>query len=241
MDTAALAVIVVSVLLASMVQTISGFGFALLSVPLMTLAINVHNAVVVSTLVGVMTTTVLAWRLRSHADRVLTRRLAVGAYAGMPIGLAIFTAVGERTLLRLLGAAVVMAVILLMAGLDLRSRGRSVELAAGFVAGVLGTSVSTNGPPIVFALQARKLTADQFRATISAVFAVSNLGAITAFALAGKVTRDGLTASALCVPALFAGQLLGHPIRRRVQGDRFRRLVLGLLLIVAVRIIIVSL
>lgn len=235
METGALLVIVASVLVAAMVQAVSGFGFALLSVPLMTLAVDAHTAVIVSTLTGVVVTTSLAWRLREHADVVLVRRLAVAAYAGMPFGLAVFLLVGERTLLRLLGLAVVVAVLLLVAGVDLSARGRGLELGAGFVSGVLSTSVSTNGPPIVFALQARRMGADAFRGTITMVFAVCNLGAIAAFLLAGEVTRDGVRASALCVPALLVGQALGRPLQPRLQGERFRWLVLGLLTVVAIR------
>jgi len=235
MGTQALLVIVASVLVAAMVQAVSGFGFALLSVPLMTLAVDAHTAVIVSTLTGVLVTTSLAWRLRENADVVLARRLAVAAYAGMPLGLAVFLFVGERTLLRLLGLAVAVAVVLLVAGVDLSRRGRGLELGAGFVSGVLSTSVSTNGPPIVFALQSRRLGADAFRGTITMVFAFCNLGAMAAFLLAGEVTLDGLRASAVSVPALLVGQALGRPLRPRLQGERFRWLVVGLLTAVAAR------
>jgi len=235
MGTGALLVIVASVMVAAMVQAVSGFGFALLSVPLMTLAVDVHTAVIVSTLTGVVVTTSLAWHLREHADLVLARRLAAAAYAGMPLGLAVFLVVGEQTLLRLLGLAVVVAVVLLVAGVDLSRRGRGLELGAGFISGVLSTSVSTNGPPIVFALQCRRLGADAFRGTITMVFALSNLGAIAAFLLAGEVTVDGVRASALSVPALLVGQALGRPLRPRLQGEPFRWLVLAMLTAVAVR------
>ncbi len=241
MGTGVLLVIAASVLVAAMVQAVSGFGFALLSVPLMTLAVDAHTAVIVSTLTGVVVTSSLAWRLREHADMVLVRRFALAAYAGMPLGLAVFLLVSEQMLLRLLGTSVAVAVVLLVAGIDLSGRGRGVELGAGFVSGVLSTSVSTNGPPIVFALQARRLGADVFRGTITMVFAVSNLGAVAAFLLAGEVTPDGVRASALSVPALLVGQALGRPLRPRVQGERFRWMVLGLLTVVAVRTLWASL
>ena len=48
-------------------------------------------------------------------------------------------------------------------------------VGVGFVSGVLNTSLSTNGPPLVFGLQARHLGAAPFRATISTVFAFSNI------------------------------------------------------------------
>lgn len=240
MSNAALLVVVGSVLAASIIQTISGFGFALLSVPLMTLAIDTKTAVVVSTLAGVLVTVTQAWRLRAHIERTLVKRLTIAAYAGMPLGLVIFTAVSETTLQRMLGVAVVLAVILLAAGLDLTESGRALEAGAGFVSGVLATSLSTNGPPVVFALQARRLAPDPFRATILTVFACCNVGALSAFLLAGKVTRAGVVASVLSIPAMIIGQALGRPLRRRVQGPRFRWLVLAMMTAVAGRVIVAS-
>jgi hypothetical protein len=53
--------------------------------------------------------------------------------------------------------------------------------------------------------------------------------AIPLFIADGKVTGDGLLASAVAIPAWALGIGIGWPLRRHVEGDRFRRLVLGLL------------
>ena len=94
------------------------------------------------------------------------------------------------------------------------------------MSGVLATSLSTNGPPLVFVLQARQLSAAAFRATISTVFALSNIGGLTLFIASGEITRDGIVAAAVTIPAMLFGQLLGFPIRKHVHGERFRWLVL---------------
>jgi len=109
------------------------------------------------------------------------------------------------------------------------------------VSGVLNTSLSTNGPPLVFGLQARHLEADEFRATITMVFALSNIVGITLFAIDGKFTNDGMKAALIALPAWFIGQALAWPIRKHVQGDRFRTLVLSLLVIAGVSTIVFAL
>jgi hypothetical protein len=116
-----------------------------------------------------------------------------------------------------------------------------MDYGAGFLSGVLNTSLSTNGPPLVFNLQARHLEAPQFRATISAVFAISNIGGLTLFILDGKITRDGLIASAIALPAWALGQLLGWPVRKHMHGERFRWLVLVLLCAAGVTTIVFAL
>ncbi len=236
--TAQLIVVGVAVFCAAFMQIVAGFGFALLAMPLMTLVIEPKVAVVVSTLVGVFVTGWLAYRDRAEADRILVRRMTISAYAGMPIGLLIFITVDDNVLRLLLGVAVLIAAAMLALRVNLHHVGPSLDFASGFVSGMLATSVSTNGPPLVFVLQARQLTAVQFRATISTVFAFSNIFGLSLFIASGKITRDGLVAAAVTLPAMLLGQVLGFPFRKHVHGERFRWLILLLLFGAAISAIV---
>jgi uncharacterized membrane protein YfcA len=236
--TAQLIVVGAAVFFAAFMQIVAGFGFALLSVPLMTLAIEPKIAVVVSTLTGIFVTSWQAYKERAEADRALVRRMTIGAYVGMPLGLLVFLSVDDNVLRFLLGLAVLVAVVLLALRVNLHHVGPRLDYGAGFISGVLATSLSTNGPPLVFVLQARQLSAAKFRATISTVFALSNIGGLALFIASGKITRDGMVASAVTVPAMFLGQLLGFPIRKHIHGERFRWLVLLLLVAAAISAIV---
>lgn len=229
MTTAQLIVIAVAIFAASFVQVIAGFGFALLCMPIMTIAVPVEKAVVVSTLLSMLTTTWQSWKLRADADRPLLKRLVIGAYVGMPLGLVILNVVADRALRLTLGVAVLLATALLARRINLAHVGPRMDYGLGFVSGVLNTSLSTNGPPLVFDLQARHLAPIHFRATISATLALCNFGGLALFIGNGKITRDGLLASAIALPAWAAGQLSGWPVRKHVHGERFRWMVLILL------------
>jgi uncharacterized membrane protein YfcA len=231
MTTGQLLVVALAIFIAAFMQVLSGFGFALLSMPIMTMAVPVEKAVIVSTLLGALSTAWQSWHLRAAADRVLVRRLTTAAFLGMPFGLVVLNVVSDRTLRFTLGIAVLIATLLLVSRVQLHHMGRGLDYGVGFVSGVLNTSLSTNGPPLVFGLQARRLPPDAFRATISTVFALSNILGIALFALDGKVTMAGVKAAGIAFPAWFVGQALAWPIRRRVVGERFRRLVLGMLFV----------
>jgi uncharacterized protein len=220
-----------AVMFASFVQVSAGFGFGLLAVPVMTLAIEPREAIVVSTLIGVCVSGWQTWHLREHVDHPSVRRMTPAAYAGMPLGLWVFIAVDDQVLRFALGIAVLIAVVLLAVRIDVHHVGPTLELGGGFVSGILNTSLSTNGPPLVFVLQARGLGADPFRGTISRIFAWSAIGALVGFVAFGKVTQDGLIATAVALPAMILGQAAGTPVRRHVHGDRMRWLVLVLLTI----------
>lgn len=235
-----LIVVAIAIFVASFVQILAGFGFALLAMPIMTLAVPVERAVIVSTLLGILTSTWQFAHLRRDADMGLVRRLVAGAFVGMPLGIWLLVVVSDRALRVALGVAVLVATGLLVRRVSLQHLGASFDYVAGFLSGVLNTSLSTNGPPLVFDLQSRGLPPERFRATLVGVFAFSNIVGIALFLSAGKVTSDGVSAAAAALPAWVLGQASAWPLRRHLHGERFRRLVLGLLFLAGLSAIVAA-
>ncbi|MFM8562945.1 MAG: sulfite exporter TauE/SafE family protein [Acidimicrobiia bacterium] len=223
-----LAVLLGAVLVAATTQVTVGFGFALLAVPLMAIAVDTHEAVVISTLLGLMTSGLQTWHGRGDIDRPVVRRLVAGAVVGLPVGILVFQRVDERLLKILLGGSVLLAVALLAAGLAGRGSNRT-DIWCGVVSGALAASLSTNGPPLVFALQARGLPMSSFRPSINAVFTISGVLSLLAFTVGGDVTSDALVHAAMAVPVMLIGSRVGFLLRERVPESGARRLVLTLL------------
>ncbi|MEO7398086.1 MAG: sulfite exporter TauE/SafE family protein, partial [Ilumatobacteraceae bacterium] len=213
---------------------VAGFGFGLMSVPLMSLVIDIHSAVIVSSIVAVFANGVQTYLFRSHRDRPLARRLSLASITGLPVGYVIFELVSDRSLRIALGVGVVVAVAMLSRGLNLAHLGPRIDWSLGFVSGVLNTSISTSGPPLVFDLQARRLAPEAFRATINCVFLVSGCVGLAIFAIGGKIQFDELRAGAAAAPSLALGLAVGLPLRRRFSPERFRTLVMVLLVAGAV-------
>jgi uncharacterized membrane protein YfcA len=226
-----LIVVAVAIFSAAFVQMLAGFGFALLAMPVMTLAIPVEDAVVIVSILSVLTTSWQSIHLRHDAVPPLVIRLTLASFVGMPLGLVVLNVVDDTTLKIVLGISVLIATFFLARRLNLSHVGPGLDRVCGFLSGVLNTSLGTNGPPLVFVLQARRLDANRFRATISAVFVFGNVFALTLFVIDGKVDGDDLRAAAIAAPAWLLGQALGWPARRHVHGERFRWLVLTLLFI----------
>lgn len=217
--------------IAAFVQSISGFGLALLSVPLMSLFADVRLSVVVVNLIGLVTTSAQAWKEKEHADGALAIRVTIAAVVGMPLGLLAFVFLSETYLKVGLGVVVLFVTFLLMRGFTLQSTSRAADWWLGGTSGALSTSVGTNGPPLVFLFQARQMPQEIFRATISRVFILSNIVTVTIFAFAGKITQDSIVAAVVSLPVLVIAISAGFWARRFVNQQRFRILVLTLLVI----------
>ena len=218
---------------ASATQAISGFGFALIAVPLLSLFIDPQVAVVLATVVGAFSSTFQAVADRRHANKSLVQRLALSAYIGMPFGLFVFIVVSESVLRFIVGLVVLLAAIALIRGFSISQSNKKLDWIMGWASGVLATSTSTNGPPLVFLLQAKKLSPESFRASINIVFSLTSFGAILLFALSGNITSDDFAGIAISIPMLLIGLAIGFKVRSRINAQQFRILVFVLLIVSA--------
>jgi uncharacterized protein len=231
-----LAWVALAIAVASFAQSLSGFGFALLSVPLMTLVVSPRDAVIISTIIGATSTSIQAVLDRKYLNWPLAKRLTFASYIGMPLGLVAFLFVSETGLRLGLGVVVLVATFLLLRGFRLHGEQHHYDWSLGIVAGLLATSTSTNGPPLVFLMQARQMSPATFRATINTVFALSNIGALALFLSAGKVTSQNLAGVAVALPSLGIALSLGYLARKFVSAERFKYLVIVLLFLSSISV-----
>jgi uncharacterized membrane protein YfcA len=225
----ALVGVTIVVALAATVQLSAGFGFGLAAVPLLSIVLDAHDAVVVALTLATFTNGYQAWTGRRDADRGVAGRLLAGAAVGLPVGLIVFLRVDDRVLGAIIGVAVLVAVVVIALGLDLRHAGPGLDVAGGVLSGAMTMSAGVNGPPLVFVLQARHFDPLRFRATITSVFFVLDVVSVVVFSATGDLDAEVLTAVAAALPGLAVGAAAGVALRRHLDARRFRILVLSLL------------
>ena len=129
---------------------------------------------------------------------------------------------------------VLLAVALLASGFRLRRESPRTELGAGFLSGMINTSIGIGGPPVVLVLQAAEHEQHAFRATTVSYFVVSNLVALPLFLASGVVSSSTWAVGVFAVPAALVGTLVFERVAFRVRTEHFRVLVLALLVLAAV-------
>jgi hypothetical protein len=223
---------------AATVQLIAGFGFALAAVPLFSVVIDPHDAVIVSLGIATVTSGAQAWAGRHTTDRRVVRSMLGGAVIGLPVGWLVYQWADNQVLGIIIGVAVLASVVVIARGLDRRHSGPALDVGGGMLSGVLTMSSSVNGPPLVFVLQARQFGPAPFRSTITTVFAVLDIVGIIIFAATGEIGRDQLIAIAAAFPGVAIGAAAGIALRRHLDVAHFRRLVLVLLVVAAISAIV---
>jgi hypothetical protein len=178
-------------------------------------------------------------RYRRGFDRRVVLPLAVAAALGVPFGVWALGNLDEHVVKTVLG------VILIAYGLYSLWRPHTAPLRsdlwaypAGFLAGVLGGAFNTPGPPVIIYGNLRQWPRDLFRSTLQALFLFSSSLVILSHIAAGNLTTATIPTYLLLVPALLLGVWAGARIDRRLSSERFRVLVIGLILATGVLMLI---
>jgi len=182
----------------------SGFGAALIFVPLASVALGPQRAAPLMLLLEAFAIALLtpaAWRI---ADRREVGWLALGAALGTPLGAAVLVA-ADPGALRWGVALVILGLLALVAsGWRFHTRPMApVAVGVGVAGGVLGGVAMVSGPPVIAYLLGREGTARQVRASFALYLAAGGLFAGLAYAMAGLLNAG------LLAPFLFAAPVYG--------------------------------
>ena len=214
------------------VQSATGFGFALVLSPALFAVMDDPVEAVTALLVLGLALNLLVLFEGGRPEHVDWRALApmlVAALPGLVVGAVALTELSKEVLQVTVGVAVIAA-----AGWQLRRREGHTHLSpaaawgAGFASGALTTSISVSGPPLVLWLEARGVRPEEFRASLAASFLALNLaGGIVLLAAEGSGAFDAGAVAALLV-LVIAGYALGAVAFRRLDREKFFKLVLVL-------------
>jgi uncharacterized membrane protein YfcA len=216
-----LAAIVVA--FAALIQASVGFGYALLSAPLLALVAPemVPGPVMVSSMIVSLASGVREWR---SIDRRGVGLALVGRVPGVVLGAAALAWLSTETMSIVFGAVVLFGVALSVSGLRVALTTGTL-LGTGFLSGVMGTMTSIGGPPIALIYQHAQ--GPELRSTLNTYFALGSAMSIPALALAGHFGREQLVDGLLLLPPTLLGFALSGFTRSWLDAGRTRGAVLG--------------
>jgi uncharacterized membrane protein YfcA len=220
------ALIAAIVFLAALVQSLSGFGFALMVMPLVTMVIGLHTAAPLVALVGLTLNTVNFVRYRRAANIREVVRLTLASLLGVPAGVWALANVNEALILRLMGL-----ILIAYTGYALLRPAASRLISprwvypAGFVAGFLGGAYNTPAPPVIVYGALRGWPKEEYRAVLHGLFCFNGVLVVVSHAVAQHMTGEVLTSFLYTVPPLLLGVLFASRMDSRLNRDRFRKLV----------------
>lgn len=202
------------VFLGAALQGSVGFGFAVLSVPILTLLDPAFVPVAPQILALPMSIAALL-RERGGLDTAGVGWIIVGRVPGALLAAAVLSIAVDRTLDLLIGSIVLVAVLILASGVRVPLN-VFTRIGAGVFSGFSGTASAIGGPPV--ALLYRTQTGPTVRSTLGTIFAIGIVINLVVLVATGIADRDDLRTALILAPAAAIGFAASSLLHRRVEG-----------------------
>ena len=225
-------------MVAGFTQGVTGFGFGLLAIPLLSLFIDIKTAVPLCSLLGILVTAFLSLRLRKHIDRRKILPLLFGCIPGVAVGTLVLKKAPTELLSVLMGVMLIAYALYRLTG---KQQPRSIDsrwaYAAGFFTGAISSAFSAGGPPTIIYTTLRGWDKNEIKATLSGFFLTGGLTVVTAHALTGLTTSLVLHYFLLSAPVVIGGVFIGSLLYDRIDTSVYLKLLQFLLLAMGILMI----
>jgi uncharacterized membrane protein YfcA len=197
----------------ALVFGITGFGAALITIPLATHLVPLRFALALFVLVDLACALRVGLENPKKAVRAEWMRLVPMIIAGTAVGVTLLVNLPRQAATAALGVFIIAYALYSLSKPSLRKIPSGWAWLAGFAGGITSTVFGAGGPPYVIYLSRRGLTQPQFRATLGFATLTSISLRAVAFILTGLLLDARIWLAALAaVPAA----LVGIEVARRI-------------------------
>jgi len=221
----------ISILLAAFTQGITGFGFALIAVPLLSLFIpEIRNITPIIVIYSLLTNIIIVYKSRYYIDFKKIIPLILFGIIGTPIGAYILLYIKVSNLKIIIGLVTSITALAMFKNFKVNIKNQNVSYGiVGLLSGLLNGSTGLSGPPVVLFLTNQNTDKDVFRANLSFYGIATNIFAIIIFVLGGIINISVLNFTFIYLPALIIGVFAGIKISTKIKENLFRNITIGLI------------
>ena len=216
---------------ATVMGTVS-FGLGLVVTPVLLLFLDAQSVVViVNSLIAILLSMVLV-QTRKHLQLKVVWGLVLGGLAAVPLGVLALDQAGP-TILRVTIAVVILllgVITLLNVRLPLAGH-RHSGAGFGFFTSLAVSTLSIGGPLVAIYAIAQRWPPQMVRASLALFFMVADVAAFILYYYAGLVDRDTVANIGILIPSLLAGFGLAMFLAPRMDAQRFRYAVIGVIMV----------
>ncbi len=222
-------------LVAGFVQGLTGFGSALVAIPLLSFLFDIKTSVPLCMLNGVLLTTYLACSLYRYFDVKKILPLLIGALPGIFIGVYLLKNI-DGTFIRF-GIGILIIGYSLY---NLRVKPQPLNpgiiwgYIAGFMTGAIGGAFSAGGPPAIIYTTLTSWKKEEIKATLTGFFVVNGYITALAHAIMGITTMTTVHIFAFTAPFVLIGTWLGAKISGRINRATYLKVVYYVLLVMGI-------
>jgi len=216
------------VTLAGFIQGLSGFGSAIIAIPLLSFFLDIKTSVALVTMLGIIIGLINTRELFAHSDFRRLTPLIASALAGIPIGVMFITSMKESIVLFVLAILLIVYSIYSLKGLKFSLFSHPYfAYISGFFSGYLGATLSISGPPVIVYTAAQNWPAKEKKSLLTNYFLLVSIFTAIGFYISGMLNDRVMILFGYSVIPLIIGTYLGILAFNKI-GSTYQNIIINL-------------
>ena len=227
------------VVFACFVQAVAGFGLPMIAMPVLVALLGIRTAVPLTAIIILELQLLMIVRYRLALNVRTVGRISAAAVLGIPIGVLFLSRIPEGIMVTLLGLLLVFYALYSLFKFPVPPlKNPHWAYIFGFLGGMGGGAYNMAAPPMIIYADTQRWEPGLFKGNLQGYFLIIGLVAILTHTLSGNVTGEVLQKSLLAVPLVLLGAAGGFFLDRFINAAVFRKIVLGLLLVLGISLVV---
>lgn len=225
------------IFIAIFIQSLAGFGSALIAMPFLIAILGVDVARPVFILVGQTAGLMFMYEYRADWKFTDVRFLMLGTLIGIPIGTWVATSMTEETFMLVLGIILIVYALYAFSGFTLPKLQERWGTLFGIFSGILHSAYNVGGPPLVMYNTTQEWDQRRFKGNTQAIFFITAWFIIFEHYRLGNITMPVIQNYLIMAPTMAIALLVGFRLERYIKQSIFRKIVLTMLLIIGLNLV----
>ena len=228
---------------AGFIQGLSGFGSAIIAIPLLSFFLDIKTSVALVTMLGIIIGLINTRELLQHSDFRRLTPLIASALFGIPVGVVFIPSMRESIVLFILAILLIFYSLYSLRGIKIALFSHPYfAYVSGFFSGYLGATLSISGPPVIFYTAAQNWPAKEKKSLLTSYFLLVSIFTAVGFHISGMLNNRVMILFGYSVIPLIVGTYLGilafNKIGSTYQNIVINIFVLGLGVILLLKLIL---
>ena len=224
------------------VQTVIGFGYGFIAVPLYSFLLSSSEITAISTVVATGAILILSGLTIKKTNLKILLYILPPCLIGTYVGISIGKALPEATLKRYLGLVLVfMAIYQLSISKRIKVKANlPFAILLGFISGILQGSVVMGGAPIALYLLVCTDDKDEYYGTMNCNFIIVNIFMIIIRILNGQLNSGSTSLILLMMIPTVLAIYIGRKLLKKISVESMKNVVYGFMILMGSYIVIFS-
>jgi uncharacterized membrane protein YfcA len=227
--------------LAGLISGVTGFGFSLISVPILILFLSPKLVVPIVLVHSLIINFFLLLESKKWVNLKRIFPLVVAGIIGTFFGTGLLIVLNVYLIKFFVGFIIILFSTFFLTGFTFKMKSEKLAfLPVGFISGLLNGSITMSGPPIILFFKNQGVEKKVFRANLIAYFAILNLSTLFSFFYSNLLSINVLEFTILFLPSSIFGGIMGIKIVHNIREKLFNNLILITLIFAGLFLIISS-